>query len=85
MNKEWSDEAWSDYEHWQSEDRRTLAKINNLLKDIERNGVTKGIGKPEFLRYKKAWSRHINEANRLVYDIINDKLFIYSCKGHYED
>jgi len=54
MNKDWSDDAWAEYEYWQTQDRRTLAKINKLLKDIERNGVANGIGKPEFLRYKKA-------------------------------
>ena len=85
MNKEWSDDAWADYEYWQTQDRRTLSKINKLLRDIESNGVSAGIGKPEFLKYKKAWSRHIDDANRLVYDVINSRLFVYSCRGHYED
>ena len=85
MNKLWSDEAWADYEYWQSRDRKTLAKINSLLKNIERSGVSNGTGKPEFLKYKKAWSRRINEADRLVYDVIDNKLCIYSGKGHYED
>ena len=85
MNKDWSDEAWSEYEYWQTQDRRTLSKINKLLKDIERNGASKGIGKPEFLKYKKAWSREIDEVNRLVYDVVSGKLFVYSCKGHYEE
>jgi len=85
MNKDWSDDAWAEYEYFQMQDRRTLAKINKLLKDIERNGAAHGIGKPEFLKYRKAWSRHIDEANRLVYDITDNKLFIYSCKGHYEE
>ena len=57
MNKDWSDDAWADHEYWQTQDKRTLSKINELLKDIERNGVADGIGKPEFLKYKKAWSR----------------------------
>ena len=85
MNKEWSDEAWDDYVYWQTQDRRTLLKINKLLKDIERNGVSTGIGKPELLKYLKAWSREIDEVNRLVYNIVGGKLSIYSCKGHYED
>jgi toxin YoeB len=85
MTKSWSDEAWDDYEYWQKQDKKTLLKINNLLKDIERNGVSSGIGFPEFLRYKKAWSRRINDVDRLVYDIIDNRLCIYSCKGHYED
>jgi toxin YoeB len=55
MNKNWSDEGWDDYEYWQKQDRRTVAKINKLLKDIERNGVSKGEGKPEFLKYIKSW------------------------------
>ena len=85
MNKNWSDEAWDEYEHWQQQDKKTLRKINKLLKDIERNGVLKGIGKPEPLKYEKAWSRHIDDFNRLVYDIVGDVLCIYSCKGHYDD
>jgi len=85
MNKNWSDDAWADYEYWQAQDRRTLSKINKLLKDIESNGVSDGIGKPEFLKYKKAWSRRIDEVNRLVYDIIDNEICVYSCRGHYED
>ena len=84
MNKNWSDEAWDDYEYWQKQDRRTVSKINKLIKDIERNGVSKGEGKPERLKYAKAWSRRINEEDRLVYDIADNRLCIYSCKGHYE-
>ena len=84
MNKVWSDEAWEDYEYWQSQDRKTLKKINALLKDIERNGVESGTGKPEFLKHLKAWSRHIDDYNRLVYDVIDGRLSIYSCRGHYE-
>ena len=84
MNKNWSDEAWEDYEYWQKQDRKTLLKINKLLKDIERNGVSTGEGKPEFLKYLKAWSRRITDEHRLVYDVIDNKLCLYSCKGHYE-
>ena len=85
MNKDWSDDAWDDYEYWQTQDKRTIVKINKLLKDIERNGVSNGIGKPEFLKYIKAWCREIDEVNRLVYDIVDGRLCIYSCKGHYEN
>ena len=85
MNKNWSDDAWDDYEYWQTQDRKTLRKINILLKDIERNGVNKGIGKPERLKYIDAWSREIDDANRLLYDIINGRLCIYACRGHYDD
>ena len=85
MNKNWSDEAWDEYEYWQQQDKKTLKKINKLIKDIERNGVSKGIGKPEFLKYEKAWSREIDDFNRLVYDVVGGVLCLYSCKGHYND
>ncbi len=62
-----------------------MDKIFDLLHDIERNGAAKGIGKPEPLKYRPGWSRHIDEANRLVYDVSGDNLYIISCKGHYRD
>ena len=52
MNKLWSDRAWDDYLYWQFQDKKTLKKINDLIKDIERNGLSEGIGKPEPLKYK---------------------------------
>lgn len=79
-------EAWAEYVYWQTQDRKTLKKINNLIEDIQRNGAMRGIGKPEPLKYRQGYSRRIDEANRLVYDI--DELHnirIISCKGHYED
>ena len=86
MNKLWSDRAWNDYLYWQTQDKKTLKRINELVKDIERNGLSKGIGKPEPLRYRKAWSRRIDKENRLIYDIdTSGNLWIISCKGHYED
>lgn len=86
MNKIWSDIAWDEYLQWQMLDKKTLKKINSLIKDIERNGLSEGIGKPEPLRYRKAWSRRIDHENRLVYNMDSDNnLFIISCKGHYED
>jgi toxin YoeB len=85
MIKLWTDEMWEDYLNWQSEDKKTLSKINKLIKDIERNGVNKGIGKPERLKYKKVWSREIDEKNRLTYDILNNQLVLYTCRGHYDD
>lgn len=85
MNKIWSDRAWDEYLAWQTEDKKTLKKINNLIKDIERNGLSEGTGKPEPLRYRTGWSRRIDKENRLVYDIVDGKLWIASCKGHYED
>lgn len=86
MNKLWSDRAWDDYLYWQSQDKKTLKRINQLIKDIERNGLFEGIGKPEPLRHRKAWSRRIDETNRLLYDMDADgNLWIIACRGHYED
>lgn len=87
MNKRWDDSAWIDYIGWQNEDRKTLKKINDLIKDIERNGADKGIGKPEKLKheYSGSWSRRIDEKNRLIYEIdSNGYLYIISCKDHYK-
>ena len=68
------------------QDKKTLKRINQLIKDIERNGLSEGIGKPEPLRHRKAWSRRIDDFNRLIYNIDdNDSLWIIACKGHYED
>ena len=85
MNKIWSDEAWEDYLFWQSQDKKTLKKINELIKDIERNGAVKGTGKPEPLKYRPGYSRRIDGKNRLVYDIRDGVLLIASCRGHYDD
>ena len=86
MNKIWSDKGWDDYIYWQSQDKKTLKRVNELVKDIERNGLNKGIGKPEALRHRKAWSRRIDSENRLVYNFSSDgNLWIISCRGHYED
>ncbi|MZK52003.1 Txe/YoeB family addiction module toxin [Clostridium beijerinckii] len=85
MNKVWSDEAWDDYIYWQSQDRKTLKRINQLIKDIERNGY-EGIGKPEPLKHdlQGFWSRRIDDVNRLVYRIENGQLEIAQCRLHYE-
>ena len=83
MIKLWSDRAWDEYLEWQVIDKKTLKKINNLIKDIERNGLSSGLGKPEPLKYRKAW-RRIDHENRLVYNFDeNHNLLIISCKGHY--
>ena len=85
MNKLWSDLAWEEYLQWQILDKKTLKKINALIKDIERNGAANGLGKPEPLKYRKAWSRRIDHEHRLVYRVENGNLWIISCKGHYRD
>jgi toxin YoeB len=74
MEKLWTDKAWDDYLYWQSQDKKTLKRINQLLKDIERNG-NDGIGKPEQLKgnLSEWWSRHIDDTNRLIYQIENNK------------
>lgn len=86
MNKLWSDRTWDDYLYWQMQDKKTLRKINELVRDIERNGLSKGTGKPESLKYRKAWSRRIDHENKLVYDMDeNGNLWIIACRGHYDD
>ena len=86
MKKIWFDEAWDDYVYWQSQDRRTLKRINALLRDIERDNFG-GIAKPKPLSGNLSgfWSRRIDETNRLVYRITGDVLEILSCRGHYGD
>lgn len=81
----WFDEAWEDYLYWQEMDKKTLRKINKLIKEIQREPFS-GIGKPEPLKHNLAgyWSRRIDEKNRLVYCYENDTLIIISCRYHYE-
>ena len=85
--KVWSDEAWDDYLYWQTEDRKTLKRINQLLKDIERNGPLIGIGEPEALKgnLQGYFSRRINGKDRLVYKVEDDRILISQCRGHYND
>ena len=70
MNKVWSDDAWEEYIAWQMQDKKTLKRINLLLKDVERHPF-EGIGKPEPLRGELSgfWSRRIDEKNRLLYRV----------------
>lgn len=79
-------EAWDDYLYWQTEDRKTLKRINALLKDINRDSYN-GIGKPEPLKgnYSGWWSRRIDDVNRIVYCQKGDEIIIASCKDHYTD
>ena len=81
----WTDEAWEDYIYWQSQDKKTITRINKLIKDIERNGNMQGIGMPEPLRYnlQGLYSRRIDDKNRLVYVMEDDVLTIISCRYHY--
>jgi toxin YoeB len=77
MTKLWHDSAWKDYLYWQTQDKKTLKRINKLLLDIERNGY-KGIGKPEPLKHNLSgfWSVKIDEKNRIVFRIENNFLEI---------
>ncbi|MDK7750484.1 Txe/YoeB family addiction module toxin [Brevibacterium sp. UMB10442] len=81
----WDEHAWDDYVWWQKEDRRTLKRINQLIRDIARNG-NDGIGKPEALKHSLSgyWSRRITGEHRLVYRIVDDEIRIASCRYHYE-
>jgi len=82
----WDDKAFEDFFNWMQTDRKTAVKIYKLVQDIQRNGIAQGIGKPEALRYRKEWSRRIDEKNRLVYTQDEDgTLLIRACKGHYDD
>lgn len=87
MKKIFEEKGFKDYVYWQMNDRKTLKKINELLKDIERNGVN-GTGQAEPLKYGLSgyWSRRIDKENRLIYTINKDgHLCIAACKGHYDD
>jgi len=80
----WTDKAWADYLYWQTQDRKTLKRINKLIKDTKRQPF-EGIGKPEPLRGNLSgfWSRRIDDANRLVYAVDDELLIIISCRYHY--
>lgn len=81
----WTQESWSDYLYWQKQDKKTLKRINILIKDAQRNPFD-GIGKPEPLKANLSgfWSRRIDETNRLVYTVDDNQLIIISCRYHYE-
>ena len=85
--KIWSDDAWNDYLYWQMQDKKTLRRINALIKDIERNGCMTGIGNPEPLtgNMQGEFSCRINEKDRLVYHMEDGRIYIAHCRGHYGD
>lgn len=76
--------SWEDYLSWQAEDKKTLRKINELIKDIQRTPFA-GKGKPEPLKYDLAglWSRRIDREHRLVYRVSGNEILIYTCRYHY--
>lgn len=81
-----SERAWGEYCDWQMQDKKTIKRIHLLLKDIARNQF-EGLGKPEPLKNNLSglWSRRIDEVNRLVYQVMDDVIEIYQCKGHYDE
>jgi toxin YoeB len=82
----WDERAWEDYLYWKTQDKKTLKRINQLIKDMQRDSYH-GIGKPEPLseNYSGWWSRRIDDTNRIVYKEKDGALIIASCKGHYDD
>ena len=85
MKITFSKNAWEDYLSWQREDKRLLKKINELIKEIQRTPF-EGIGNPEPLKYDLSgfWSRRIDREHRLVYQVVDNEILIYSCKYHYD-
>ncbi len=84
-NITFSPDAWADYLFWQTEDRKTLKRINRLLRELQRDGAVQGIGKAELLRHGRGMSKRIDDKNRLIYTMEGESLVILSCRGHYED
>ena len=84
MTKIFSDEAWEDYQFWIREDKKTLAKVNKLIKDIEQDAAH-GLGKPEPLigGLSGYWSRRIHEKDRLIYTVKEEAVIVLACKTHY--
>lgn len=80
----WTDDAWDDYLYWQTQDKKTLKRINKLINDVKRSPF-EGIGKPEPLKDNLSgfWSRRIDDTNRLVYVVDDQALTIISCRYHY--
>ncbi|MGY6529575.1 MAG: Txe/YoeB family addiction module toxin [Cyanobacterium sp.] len=78
------EDAWDDYLYWQTQDKKTLKRINQITKDIQRNPFD-GIGKPEPLKFDLSglWSRRINQEHRLIYQVLDDEIIIIQCRYHY--
>ncbi|MBD8511446.1 Txe/YoeB family addiction module toxin [Photobacterium sp. WH77] len=80
----WTDDAWDDYLYWQTQDKKTLKRINKLINEVKRSPF-EGIGKPEPLKENLSgfWSRRIDDTNRLVYAVDDQAITIISCRYHY--
>ena len=85
MRITFSKNSWEDYLSWQKEDEKMLKRINQIIKDIQRTSF-QGMGNPESLKYDLAgfWSRRIDREHRLVYQVFDQEILIYSCKYHYD-
>ncbi|HSG40826.1 MAG TPA: Txe/YoeB family addiction module toxin [Thermoanaerobaculia bacterium] len=79
-----SERAWEDYLYWQENDRKLVARINQLIREIQREPFS-GIGKPEPLKhaFQGYWSRRINEEHRIVYKILGDSVLLAQLRYHY--
>ncbi|WP_372832204.1 Txe/YoeB family addiction module toxin [Pontibacterium sp.] len=80
----WTDEAWESYLYWQTQDKKTLKRINRLIQDTHRSPFD-GIGKPEALKENLTgfWSRRIDDTHRLVYAVDDRYITVISCRYHY--
>jgi len=80
----WTDEAWNNYVYWQTQDKKTLKRINKLISDVKRSPFD-GIGKPEPLKENLSgfWSRRIDDTNRLIYAVDDTAITVISCRYHY--
>lgn len=84
MKLVFSENAWEDYLYWLKTDKKTLDRINKLIKGTNRKPF-EGIGKPEPLKHSLAgyWSRRINEEDRIVYKVTDNALLIAQLRYHY--
>ena len=81
-----TEKGFEHYLYWQTQDRKTLKRINSLLKSIDRDGAMSGIGKPEKMKYREnEYSLRISDTDRLVYEYSDDSIIVKSCRGHYEE
>ena len=80
------EQGWEDYEYWQTQDKKTLRKINKLIRDIKRDPFN-GLGHPEPLKHDLQgwWSREIDSKNRIIYKLSGGIIEILQCRDHYDD
>ena len=85
MNLIWNNEAWEEYVQWQKQDKKMVKKINEIIKDIKRNG-NEGIGKLELLKHElsRYWSRRITDKHRFIYKLTETSIVVITCANHYE-